>query len=50
VNGTVITEIIAGVPIVAAAIVSVIAAVKASNSSKASAAALKAHTDVSHLN
>lgn len=40
-----ITEIVAGVPVVAAAIVSVIMAIRSNSKSTATAAALKAHTD-----
>jgi hypothetical protein len=40
-----LTEIFAGVPIVAAAIVSVIIAIKANNKSTATASALEAHTN-----
>jgi hypothetical protein len=44
-----ITEIIAGVPVVAAAIVSVIIAIRANGKSNAASAAVKTHTDV-HTN
>jgi len=48
-SATVITEIIAGVPVVAAAIVSVIVAFRSNGMSTAASAAVKAHIDA-HTN